>query len=387
MFNGHNTKSDFLKYLNFKLLINLIVIVLFGILNIYLCTNVNYPDHPFIFAKKQLIWFGISLISMYLILKYDYRIIYRYVPIIYWGTVVLLIAVWIPGIGAKINGARGWINLKVFMLQPAEIAKFSIMLMLSKLINDMEGKINNVKNLAKIAIYLAIPMFLILIQKDMGMTMVCFFVALGILFIAGLDLKIIFWGFASLISIIAILWNTNLILKHQKDRILEFISSESDVTGQGYQLAQGIIGIGSGGIFGNELSLKAAESSSYTATHVPEIQTDFIFTAIAEQWGFIGGAFLILLYVLLILQILKIARKAPDKFGELICVGLASYILFAITQNIGMTLKMLPITGITLPFISYGGSSLWTSLIAMALILNIDLTRKKSIFTKSKNRF
>ena len=387
MFNEHNTKSDFLKYLNFKLLVNLIVIVLFGILNIYLCTNVNYPDHPFIFAKKQLIWFGISLISMYLILKYDYRIIYRYVPIIYWGTVILLIAVWIPGIGAKINGARGWINLKVFMLQPAEIAKFSIMLMLSKLINDMEGKINNVKNLAKIAIYLAIPMFLILIQKDMGMTMVCFFVALGILFIAGLDLKIIFWGFASLISIIVILWNTNLILKHQKDRILEFISSESDVTGQGYQLAQGIIGIGSGGIFGNELSLKAAESSSYTATHVPEIQTDFIFTSIAEQWGFIGGVFLILLYVLLILQILKIAKRSPDKFGEFVCVGLASYILFAITQNIGMTLKMLPITGITLPFISYGGSSLWTSLIAMALILNIDLTRKKSIFAKSKNRF
>lgn len=378
-------KLDFtsLKKLDFKLLTTLVMLTSFGIINIYLCTKGGGFNDPYLFTKKQLIWFFISLISMCLFLTFDYRVIYQYVPIIYWITIALLIAVWIPGIGATINGERGWIDLKISLLQPSEVAKFSIILMLSKLFDDMNCHINNWDNFMRILLYVSLPMGLILIQKDMGMTMVCFFIILGMMYIAGLDLKIILGGFSTLVLVIALLWNSGLIFQHQKDRILEFLNTNSNTTGNGYQLYQGLISIGSGGLFGHSLSLNPEVSSGYAGTHVPEVQTDFIFTAIAEQWGFIGAFFLLFLYGILIIQILKIAKKARDKFGEFICVGMASYILFATTQNIGMTLELLPITGITLPFISYGGSSLFTTMISMALILNIEISAKKLTFIKS----
>ncbi|HBJ1650076.1 FtsW/RodA/SpoVE family cell cycle protein [Clostridium botulinum] len=378
-------KLDFssLKKLDFKLLTTLVILISFGIINIYLCTKGGVFNDPFLFTKKQLIWFFISLISMCLFLTFDYRVIYQYVPIIYWITIALLIAVWIPGIGTTIKGERGWIDLKFFLLQPSEVAKFSIILILAKLLDDMDCHINNWENLKKVLFYVALPMGLILIQKDMGMTMVCFFIILGMVYIAGLDVKIILGGFSTLILVIALLWNSGLIFQHQKDRILEFLNTNSNTTGNGYQLYQGLISIGSGGLFGYSLSLDPNNPLGYAGTNVPEVQTDFIFTAIAEQWGFIGALFLLFLYGLLIIQILKIAKKARDKFGEFICVGMASYILFATTQNIGMTLGLLPITGITLPFISYGGSSLFTTMISIALILNIEISTKKLTFSKS----
>lgn len=383
MVKKYNLDFRLLKEMDFKLLITLIILTLFGVINIYLCTKGGVFNDPFLFAKKQLIWFFISLVSVYLVLTFDYKIIYGYVPIIYWITVALLIAVWIPGIGTTINGERGWIDLKISLLQPSEVAKFAIILILSKLLEDMDCDINDWKNFGKVSLYAALIMGLILVQKDMGMTMVCFFIILGMVYIAGLNVKVILGGFVTIVLAIVILWNSGLIFQHQKDRIMAFLSSDNDITGQGYQLSQGMISIGSGGLFGYSLSLDPEESPGYAGTHVPEIQTDFIFTAIAEQWGFIGGVFLLFLYGLLIIQILKIARKARDKFGELICVGMASYILFAVTQNIGMTLRLLPITGITLPFISYGGSSLWTTMISMALILNIEMRTKKLTFSKS----
>lgn len=380
MLRKYNLDFRLFKGLDYKLLIILIILTVFGIVNIYLCTKGGVSNNPFLFAKKQLIWFFISLISMYLFLTFDYKIIYGYVNIIYWITIVLLIAVWIPGIGTTINGERGWIDLKISLLQPSEVAKFSIILMLSKLLDDMNCEINNWRNFGRISLYVSLTMGLILVQKDMGMTMVCFFIILGMLYIAGLNVKLILGGLITIVFAIVILWNSGLIFQHQKDRIMEFLNADSDITGQGYQLSQGMISIGSGGLMGDSLSLDPEINTEYAGTHVPEIQTDFIFTAIAEQWGFIGALFLLFLYGLLIIQILKIARKARDKFGEFICVGMASYILFAITQNIGMTLRLLPITGITLPFLSYGGSSLWTTMISMALILNIEIRTKTLTF-------
>jgi len=383
MVKKYNLDFRLLKEMDFKLLITLIILTLFGVINIYLCTKGGVFNDPFLFAKKQLIWFFISLVSVYLVLTFDYKIIYGYVPIIYWITIALLIAVWIPGIGTTINGERGWIDLKISLLQPSEVAKFAIILILSKLLEDMDCDINDWKNFGKVSLYAALIMGLILVQKDMGMTMVCFFIILGMVYIAGLNVKVILGGFIAIIFAIVVLWNSGLIFQHQKDRIMEFLNTDSNITGQGYQLSQGMISIGSGGVFGDSVSLDPETNTGYAGTHVPEIQTDFIFTTIAEQWGFIGSAFLLFLYGLLIIQILKIARKARDKFGELICVGMASYILFAVTQNIGMTLRLLPITGITLPFISYGGSSLWTTMISMALILNIEMRTKKLTFSKS----
>ena len=374
-------KLDFrlLRDIDRGLLFSTIGLALFGILNIYLCTKGGVFKDPFFFVNKQLIWFCVSMVALYLFLTIDYSIIYRYVPVFYWASIILLIAVWIPGIGKKVNGARGWIQVGI-TLQPAELAKFAIILMLAKLLDEMDCEINNIKNFSRIVLYCILPVGLILIQPDMGMTMVCFFIVLGMLFIAGLDRRIIIGGFTALFLGVVILWNSGLILPHQKARILSFMSSETDDSGDGYQLSQGLIGIGSGGLFGNKPSLDPEVSPGYAGTHVPEVQTDFIFSAIAEQWGFVGSLFLLFLYGVLITRMIAIARGAKDMFGSLICIGMVSYFLFAITQNIGMTIKLLPITGITLPLVSYGGSSLLTTTMAVALVLNIGMRKKKIHF-------
>ncbi|MGG7176785.1 FtsW/RodA/SpoVE family cell cycle protein [Clostridium paraputrificum] len=377
-------KLDFrlIREIDKALLFSTMGLILFGILNIYLCTKGGVFEKvgPLYFAKKQMIHFLISMVVVYFLLVIDYRVIYGYIPIFYWGSVILLITVWIPKIGVEVNGAKGWVNLGITTLQPSEIAKFAIILMLAKLLDEMDCEINNFKNLSKIAGYVLLPVFLILIQKDMGMTMVSFFIVLGMLFIAGLDKRIIIGGFSILFISITILWNTELIFVHQKDRILEFMSSEEDYSGNGYQLNQGLIGIGSGGILGSKPSFNPEVSPGYAGTHVPEVQTDFIFSAIAEQWGFIGALFLLFMYGVLITKMIVIARNARDRFGSLIAVGIVSYFLFAVTQNIGMTIRLLPITGITLPLVSYGGSSLVTTTMAVALVLNIGMRKQKIYF-------
>ena len=373
-------KLDFrlVREIDKTLLLSTIALTLFGILNIYLCTKGGVFEEvgPFYFAKKQILHFLISMVVIYFFVVIDYRTIYRYVPIFYWESILLLITVWIPKIGVKVNGAYGWIDLGVTKLQPSEIAKFAIILMLAKLLDEMDCEVNNLKNLSKIAGYVLLPVVLILIQKDMGMTMVSFFIVLGMLFIAGLDKRIIIGGFSILFISIILLWNTELIFTHQKDRILEFMSSEVDDVGDGYQLNQALIGIGSGGIIGSKPSFDPEVSPGYAGTHVPEVQTDFIFSAIAEQWGLIGALFLLFMYGLLIIRMVIIARSARDRFGSLICIGMVSYFLFAVTQNIGMTIRLIPITGITLPLVSYGGSSLVTTTMAIALVLNIGMRKK-----------
>ena len=379
-FNRYRLDFRLIRDIDKGLLLSMISIVLFGILNIYLATKGS--STPFFFAKKQLIWFCISLVVIYFLLAVDYRIIYRYVPIFYWLAIVLLIAVWIPGIGITVNGARGWINLGVMKLQPAEVAKFAIILSLAKHLDEIDCQVNNIKNLFKIAILVSLPVALILIQPDMGMGMVCFFIVLGLLFIAGLDKRFIYGGFCALLVGVLVLWNSGLILPHQKARILSFVSTDmDDSSGNGYQLSQSLIGIGSGGLKGSSsISLSPTVSPGYAGTHVPEIQTDFIFAAIGEQWGLAGAVFLLFLYGVLIVRMVTIARMSDDRFGSLVCIGMVSYFLFAITQNIGMTIGLLPITGITLPLVSYGGSSLLTTSVAVGLVLNIGMRRRKIHF-------
>lgn len=379
-FNRYRLDFRLIRDIDKGLLLSMISIVLFGILNIYLATKGS--STPFFFAKKQLIWFCISLVVIYFLLAVDYRIIYRYIPIFYWLAIVLLIAVWIPGIGITVNGARGWINLGVMKLQPAEVAKFAIILSLAKHLDEIDCQVNNIKNLFKIAILVSLPVALILIQPDMGMGMVCFFIVLGMLFIAGLDKRIIYGGFCALLVGVLVLWNSGLILPHQKARILSFVSTDmDDSSGNGYQLSQSLIGIGSGGLKGSSsISLSPTVSPGYAGTHVPEIQTDFIFAAIGEQWGLAGAVFLLFLYGVLIVRMVTIARMSDDRFGSLVCIGMVSYFLFAITQNIGMTIGLLPITGITLPLVSYGGSSLLTTSVAVGLVLNIGMRRRKIHF-------
>lgn len=377
MFKQLKLDMRLVKEIDKTLLISLILLILYGTLNIYLCTKGEYGLS---FAKKQFSWFVLSMIALYVFIAVDYAMIFSYTPIFYWATVILLIATKVPGIGIVVNGARGWINLGIGHIQPSEFAKLGIIFMLAKKLEEMDGKINEVKNFFILAFYAALPVLFIVTQPDMGMSMVCFFIVLGIFFTMGLDMKIIAGGLMSLILAIAIVWNSGIIEPYQKARFTGFLNPAADDAKTGYHLTQSLIGIGSGGILGSRPSLKNDGSTGYAAQNVPEVQTDFIFAAIAEQWGFLGAALLLILYGLLIYKMISIARTSKDIFGSVICIGIVSYFLFAILQNIGMTIGLLPITGITLPLVSYGGSSLLTTVISVGLVINIGMRRKKIYF-------
>ncbi|GKU23394.1 rod shape-determining protein RodA [Clostridium folliculivorans] len=366
--------TKLLREMDFSILIATILIVLFGILNIYAAMRPDNSD-----AKKQLIWFGVSLVVMYFIILIDYNILRNFVPILYWISILLLI--YTKFMGATINGATGWIKIgSLFQIQASEVAKMALIFMLAKKMDEMELKVNNLKNFMILAAYTLLPVALIVIEPDMGMTMVCFFIVLGIFFCAGLDIRIIVGGLSSLVVGIMLLWNSGLIEAYQKRRLVSFLNPEADELGAGLQLMQSMTGIGSGGLFGTGLKLSQDAGTSYVGQFVPEKQTDFIFAVIGEHWGTIGAIVLLILYGILIYRTIKTARNSKDVFGSIICVGMASYFLFAILQNIGMTIGIMPITGITLPLVSYGGSSLLTTVMSISLIINIGMRKKKINF-------
>lgn len=366
IFNKLNLNKKLFKYLEFDVLIVCAILVLYGAINIYSAIGVSY-------FKLQVMWLMVGLVAVFVIILVDYAIIANYASVFYWGSVVLLFLNDFV-LGTTTNGATGWIKLGSRAIQPAEFAKIGMIIMLAKLLEDMGGEINNFRNFMKLCIYAAIPMVLIVIQPDMGMTMVCFFVVLGIFFIAGLDLKVIIGGLSSILVAIIVVWNSSLMPTYWKGRLISFLNPEKYASDYGLQLYQSLIGIGSGGISG------AGFGNGSQFRFVPESHTDFIFAVIGEEWGMIGGIFLLILYGYLIIKFIKIAKNSKDIFGKIICIGITSSFLFSIIQNIGMTIGIMPITGITLPLVSYGGSSMLTNFLGIGLILNVAMRKKKINF-------
>lgn len=372
MLNKLKLDMKLLKELDFGLLITSVIIVLYGITNIYLVTKQKYGIS---FAEKQFIVLIVSLIVVYGILLIDYTIVKGFVGLFYWATVLMLI--YTMFFGKVINGARGWIFIGNFSIQPAELAKIAIIFMFAKKLEDMDGKINDIKNFFILCLYAAVPMGLILRQPDMGMTMVCFFTVLGVMFIGGLDKKAIIGGLMTVVTSIVILWNSPLMKPYWKKRLTTFLDPDAYELGDGLQLKNSMIAIGSGGIFGGKLM---STGSSYAAVFVPEIHTDMIFSGLAENWGIIGALLLLALYGIMVYRMVNIAKNSKDLFGSIVAGGFVATLLFSILQNIGMTIGIMPITGITLPFLSNGGSSLLTNFMVLGLILNIGMRKKKINF-------
>ena len=365
-----------LKRVDKWMLISIILITMFGIVNIYLAKKTSAGG--MLFPVKQSIFFVASLVLLYVVVAIDYSIIKAFTPIFYWASIALLVLVLL--IGSTINGAQGWIRLGPLSFQPAELAKIGTIMMMGKKLDDMEGEINNFKNFCILAFYAIIPAGLIVIQPDMGMTMVLFFMVLGVFFIGGLDNRIILGGLGALILGIVLVWNSGLIQDYQKRRITSFQNPEADSSDSGYHLRQSLIAVGSGGFFGSLNSLANDGTGGYSSQYVPEIQTDFIFTQVCEQWGTFGAICLLTLYGILISRMINIARDSKDIFGRIIATGMVAYFLFAIWQNIGMTIGLMPITGITLPLVSYGGSSLLTTILSLGLVINVGMRKTKLNF-------
>lgn len=362
-----------IRELDVKTLLAIIAIVLFGTMNIYSATFQSSGTH---YLKSQLVWLVVGLLVTYVILCFDYSILENYAQIFYWASIVLLVINDTIFKNSVVNGAASWIRIGSVGIQPSEFAKLAMIIMLSKKLSDMNLEINNLKNFLTLAGYAALPMALIVIQPDMGMTMVCFFIVLGIFFVAGLDLKVIGGGFAGVAAFIAMIWNLPIMPTYWKNRLVSFINPNADELGSGLQLLQSKIGIGSGEIFGKGFMKGTQVSGGF----IPEAHTDFIFSVVGEEWGFLGAMVLVLVYGYIIYRFIVIARTSKDIFGSMLTIGIVSSLLFSVLQNIGMTIGLMPITGITLPFMSYGGSSMLTNFMAVAIVLNVGMRRKKINF-------
>lgn len=358
------------KNMDYGILFCVVAVTIIGIITIGSATSLSSSSF-----KYQIAWFVISIPIVIFLLLVDYNTIGGYYKVIYFFSIALLVLVLL--FGSVRNNAKSWLGIGPFGGQPAEFAKLATIIALSKIMEEMEN-INTFKNLCKIAICILLPMVLIQLEPDAGTNMIFAVTMLGILFVAGLDLKFIYGTAIAAIVGVAVLWQFDILNAYQKNRILVFLKPELDKLGVGYNAIMAKIAVGSGMFFGMGWSKGNLAGGNF----IPESQTDFIFSVFAEEWGFLGILVLLALYFNIIMKGIKIARTAKDKFGAYMVVGILTMITFQILQNIGMDIGLMPITGIPLPFMSYGGSSLFTNLVSIALVLNVGARRQKIDFSR-----
>jgi len=349
------------------------LLLFIGTLLVYAATRDWYAANgldPQYYLKRHVINIFIGILLAWGTTVIDYRMLRAYTPIVWGLGVIGLTAVLIPGLGSEVNGAQAWIPLPGgFQIQPAELAKISIIVGMSMLLSEYRHENDQPTNRDVIQALLiaAIPVGLILLQPDMGtvfiisISVVAMIGASGapIRWVVGLLLVALLGGFGAV--------KLGVINDYQVKRLQSFVDPNADSQGAGYQLRQARITVGSGGFLGTGLF----DGPQTSGRFVPEQQTDFIFTVAGEQLGFLGSGFILLLYLTILMRAFSIARRSTDAFGRMVCVGVLSWFAFQTFENIGMTLGLMPMTGVPLPFLSYGGSSMFANLIGFGLLQNV----------------
>ena len=363
-----------LKNVEWTILIVAIILCIIGLVALFSATNETEHDD----FNKQCIWFVVSIIIMIGVMIIDYETLVKISPIFYGLFIILLIGVLFT---PEINGATSWFDIGFFSFQPGEFAKIFVILFLALAISRIQerGKqeINRPTRLLILLAVLGIPVLLIIKQPDFG-TAAAFIVAAALMIIAaGIDKKYIITTIILVIVSVPLIYNF-ILPEHAKQRIDIFLNPESDPRGAGYNIIQSKIAIGAGGLTGMGL-LKGNQTQ---LGYLYPKSTDFIFAVIGEEMGFIVAGTVVILYVLLITKSLYVAKTAKDEVGSLIATGITGVFLFHFVENIGMVMGLLPITGVPLPFVSYGGSSLMTNFMLIGILLNISSKRQKTIFVK-----
>lgn len=354
------------KNFSFSLIAPVLLLAIFSLLTLY---SLSIEDeNPLQLFRKQLFWFILCFLIFYLISKFfDYRILTNqnfFVIGLYVFCLLLLVAVLF--LGSKIKGTTGWFNFGGLNFQPAELAKLALIILLARYFAVWHVEIWRPQRLIATAIYTGLYAFLAFLQPDMGSAVFFILIWVGMLLVSGLKFK----HFAILLIIFAILsllgWQYFL-KDYQKDRILTFFDPMRDPLGSGYNVIQAKIAIGSAGFWGSGLG-----QGLITQLHfLPEAKTDFFFAAFVEEWGFVGSIILFVIYCWLFFQIYHIGLKGENNFSKLFCFGYIFILISQITINLGANLGFLPVTGLPLPFLSYGGSNLLINFIALGIIQNI----------------
>jgi cell division protein FtsW len=323
--------------------------------------------NTYYYLERQLIWSGLGIVLMFALARIDYHVLQRWAEPIAWGTLALLMLVLIPHVGKDINGARRWLGFGSLLFQPSEMAKFSLVLLFAKQLAT-ERRIGSFVHgiLAPLAI-LAVFAALIVEEPDLGTALALTGTVMAMLFTAGVNGLQLGAVIASFIPAVGVLIA---VAPYRMRRFMAFLNPQQDPLGAGYHIIQSLYALGSGGLFGVGLGQGALKYF-----YLPEQHTDFIFAIVGEELGWIGAAALIALFFLVALRGLRTAMLAPDRFGALLATGLTAMIAIQALLNIAVVTASMPITGVPLPFISYGGSSLLFALAGVGVLLNISRHR------------
>ena len=349
--------------------LTLVVIVLLicgvGVLQIYSATL----DTGFHSAWwKQILFVVGGVILMWLILGIDYHSLIHYVPMLYGGSVVALLGTAL--LGDKVFGSKRWIPLPGNVhLQVSEFVKLVIVLLVARYLTDLKKDELEVWEMLKLAGLVVVPGVLVLLQPDLGTSLTYIAVLVTGAFLAGLR-----WKYVAAIAVVAVLvlpvgWH--FLKDYQKARLVSFMDPDRDPRGTGYQLIQSQIAVGAGGMFGKGVT----KGTQTQLRFLPVPHTDFIFSAFSEEHGFVGVVVVLSLYFVMIMRIVQNAQTAPDRAGMYVCMGVAGLLLFHMLVNVGMVVGRMPVTGIPLPFMSAGGSSVWSNFLALGLVNNVRLRR------------
>ena len=322
------------------------------------------------FETKQMLWIAAGMVGMFILAKIDYHRLLDWSPWMYAVFLVSLVVVKV--MGRKVLGARRWISVGPIQFQPSEWVKLVLILVVARYFANLGGRNLTWREILKAFALVGLPMVLVLIQPDLGTTLTYSPILVAGLFLGGINLRQAAILTLCATALIAGVWTSGKILKpYQKARLTSFINPDNDPRGSGYQIRQSLIAVGSGGLWGqgNE---KGSQTQGY---FLPIPYTDFIFAAFSEEHGFVGAVFVLLLYFFILMRLIQNAQTAADLPGSLIIMGIVAVLTFQIAVNVGMVIGFMPVTGIPLPLMSYGGSSVLFSFLALGVAMNVRMRR------------
>jgi rod shape determining protein RodA len=352
---------------DWTLLAMVLVLCAVSVLEIYSATlHTKYSGYH----TKQMFWIAAGLLAMFIFAKIDYHQLLDWVPWAYGVCLVALVAV--LAVGHKVLGARRWIGIGSMRFQPSEWVKLVLILAVARYFANLGGRSLTWKDIFKAFVLVGVPMILVIRQPDLGTTLTYTPILFAGLFLGGINLRqslVLLTGGAVLA---AGAWSSGKMLKpYQKARLTSFLNPDSDPKGTGYQIRQSLIAVGSGGVWGKG----AAKGTQTQGDFLPIPHADFIFAAFGEEHGFVGALFVLLLYFFILMRLIQNAQTAADLSGALIIMGVVAVLTFQITVNVGMVIGFMPVTGIPLPLMSYGGSSVLFTFLALGAAMNVRMRR------------
>ncbi len=368
-----------LKTIDWMLVFFIVPIILAGL---FTMKSFVGDDGGVNFFDKQIIWISISFIVFFVFSFFDFRFLKRTDVLVTIFLFFCLVLFSLFVFGKVSHGAKSWFDFGIFSFQPADMMKLVLVLILAKYFSRRHVEIGDIKHIFISGFYVLVPFLLLLLQPDFGSAMILFFIWLGMVLVSGISKTHLFAVFVSGLLIFGIAWMF-LFAPYQKARIMNFINPLADIHGSGYNAFQSTIAVGSGQILGKGLGFGTQSRLNF----LPEYQTDFVLAAYAEEWGFVGSLLILLLYGLVIWRILATASLGATNFEILFGMGIAILFMSHILINVGMNLGILPITGVPLPFMSYGGSHLLTEFMGLGILMSMRKYSRSAHRDDMKNEF